>query len=100
MIFRAFFGEPVPEARELEHGHLHHAEVHRNPATGEVEDTDVGFPGPEHHIAERALPMKVAMGVLAVLARSSAASCRSRRSPTSLDTSSSRRSRTRRYYER
>ena len=24
-----------------------------NPATGEVEDTDVGFPGPEHHIAER-----------------------------------------------
>ena len=22
MIFRAFFGEPVPEARELEHGHL------------------------------------------------------------------------------
>ena len=67
MIFRAFWGEPVPEARELEHGHLHHAEVHRNPATGEEEDTDVGFPGPEHHIAERSLPMKVAMGTLAVL---------------------------------
>src|SRR5215203_421640 len=28
MIFRAFWGEPVPEARELEHGHLHHVEVH------------------------------------------------------------------------
>ena len=65
MIFRAFFGEPVPEAAELEDGHLHHAEVQRNPATGEEEDTDVGFPGPEHHIAEREWPMKVAMGVLA-----------------------------------
>ena len=67
MIFRAFWGEPCPEARELEDGHLHHAEQPFNPATGEVEDTDVGFPGPEHHIAERAGPMKVAMGVLAVL---------------------------------
>jgi NADH-quinone oxidoreductase subunit L len=34
--------------------------------TGEVEDTDVGFPGPEHHIAEREGTMKVAMGVLAI----------------------------------
>ena len=68
MIFRAFFGEPVPEARELEEGHLHHAEVHTNPANGEVEDTDVGFPGPEHHIAEREPTMKIAMGVLALLA--------------------------------
>jgi NADH-quinone oxidoreductase subunit L len=68
MIFRAFFGEPVPEARELEQGHLHHAEVHTNPATGEVEDTDVGFPGPEHHIAEREPSMKLAMSVLALLA--------------------------------
>jgi len=66
MIFRAFFGEPVPEARELEGGHLHHAEVHTNPATGEEEDVEVGFPGAEHHIAEREIPMKVAMGVLAV----------------------------------
>ncbi|MDX6665137.1 MAG: NADH-quinone oxidoreductase subunit, partial [Solirubrobacteraceae bacterium] len=66
MIFRAFFGEAVPEARELEEGHLHHAEVHTNPATGEEEDTDVGFPGPEHHIAERELPMKAAMALLAV----------------------------------
>jgi NADH-quinone oxidoreductase subunit L len=68
MIFRAFFGEPVEQARELEHGHLYHAPEPFNPATGEVEDTDVGFPGPEHHIAEQALPMKAAMAVLAVLA--------------------------------
>jgi NADH-quinone oxidoreductase subunit L len=68
MIFRAFWGDPVPEARELEEGHLHHAEVHCNPATGEVEDTDVGFPGPDHHIAERERSMKLAMGTLALLA--------------------------------
>jgi NADH-quinone oxidoreductase subunit L len=68
MIFRAFWGAPVEQARELEHGHLWHAPQPTNPATGEIEDTDVGFPGPEHHIAERALPMKIAMGTLAVLA--------------------------------
>jgi NADH-quinone oxidoreductase subunit L len=68
MIFRAFWGDPVPEAVELEHGHLHHAEVPTNPATGEVEDTEVGFPGPEHHIAERSGAMKAAMAALAVLA--------------------------------
>jgi NADH-quinone oxidoreductase subunit L len=68
MIFRAFFGAPCEEARELEHGHLAHAEVPRNPMTGEEEDTDVGFPGPGHFIAERELPMKVAMSALAVLA--------------------------------
>ena len=68
MIFRAFWGEPVEEARELEHGHLHHADVPRNPMTGEEEDTDVGFPGPGHFIAEREMPMKIAMGALAVLA--------------------------------
>jgi NADH-quinone oxidoreductase subunit L len=65
MIFRAFYGDPVEPARELEQGHLHHAPEHTNPATGEVEDTDVGFPGPDHHIAEREWPMKVAMSVLA-----------------------------------
>src|SRR3954469_23107528 len=31
LIFRVFYGDPVPEARELEEGHLHHAEVHVNP---------------------------------------------------------------------
>jgi NADH-quinone oxidoreductase subunit L len=68
MIFRAFFGPMSPEAEELSHGHLYHAPEPTNPATGEVEDTDVGFPGPEHHIAEQAGPMKIAMGTLAVLA--------------------------------
>ncbi len=66
MIFRAFYGDPVPEARELEAGHQHHAEVPTNPVTGELEDTDVGFPGPNHPIAERATPMRLAMGVLAI----------------------------------
>jgi NADH-quinone oxidoreductase subunit L len=68
MIFRAFFGEPVPEARELEEGHLAHAEVPTNPLTGEEEDSGVGFPGPEHHIAEREVPMRIAMSTLAMLA--------------------------------
>ncbi len=68
MIFRAFYGEPCAEARELEGGHLFHAEKHTNPATGEEEDTDVGFPGADHHIAEREGSMKIAMGALAVLA--------------------------------
>jgi NADH-quinone oxidoreductase subunit L len=68
MIFRAFYGEAVEPARELEGGHLYHAPTHTNPATGEEEDTDVGFPGPEHHIAEREGSMKAAMSVLAVLA--------------------------------
>jgi NADH-quinone oxidoreductase subunit L len=66
MIFRAFHGEPVKEARELEAGHLHHSDTHKNPATGEVEDTAVGFPGPTHVIAEQAWPMRIAMGLLAL----------------------------------
>jgi NADH-quinone oxidoreductase subunit L len=67
ITFRVLYGEPCPEARELERGHLAHAEP-TNPLTGEAEDTDVGFPGPEHHIAEREPPMKLAMAVLGVLA--------------------------------
>ena len=66
MVFRVFLGEAVPEARELEGGQLAHAEP-MNPMTGEPEDTDVGFPGPEHHVAERDWPMKAAMGPLALL---------------------------------
>jgi len=67
MVFRVFWGAPVEEARELEQGHLaHHPPA--NPATGEAEDTDVGFPAEEHHIAEREWPMRAAMGPLAVLA--------------------------------
>jgi NADH-quinone oxidoreductase subunit L len=67
MVFRVFYGDPVPEAASLEQGELAHGE-HMNPMTGEHEDTDVGFPGPEHHIAEREWPMQLAMGLLAVLA--------------------------------
>jgi NADH-quinone oxidoreductase subunit L len=66
MIFRAFYGPPVEQAQELEGGHLYHAHEPFNPATGEIEDTDVGFPGPDHHIAEREWSMKVAMALLAV----------------------------------
>jgi NADH-quinone oxidoreductase subunit L len=66
MVFRVFYGEPCTEAASLEHGELAHAEP-QNPMTGEHEDTDVGFPGSEHHIAERARPMKAAMAPLAVL---------------------------------
>ncbi|MGA9856693.1 MAG: NADH-quinone oxidoreductase subunit L [Solirubrobacteraceae bacterium] len=68
MIFRAFFGAPCEEAQELEHGHLVHHETPTNPQTGEVEDTDVGFPGPEHHIAERDIAMRGPMAILALLA--------------------------------
>ena len=66
MIFRCFGGTPNPEALQLEAGDLPHAE-HVNPMTGEKEDTDVGFPGPEHHIAEREAAMGVPMILLAVL---------------------------------
>jgi NADH-quinone oxidoreductase subunit L len=68
LVFRVLPGRPCPEAQELiDTGHVHHAEP-RNPASEEVEDTDVGFPGAEHQIAEHSLPMRVAMAVLAFLA--------------------------------
>jgi NADH-quinone oxidoreductase subunit L len=68
IVFRVCGGPENKEARELrESGQLAHAEP-ENPATGEREDTEVGFPGPTHVIAERAWPMKVAMSVLAFLA--------------------------------
>jgi NADH-quinone oxidoreductase subunit L len=67
MVFRVFFRPPVPEARELAAGHIAHGDP-ENPMTGEREDTDVGFPGPEHHIAERSWSMRFAMTILAVLA--------------------------------
>jgi NADH-quinone oxidoreductase subunit L len=69
MIFRAFLGDEVEPARVLrETRHLYHAPTHTNPATGEEEDTDVGFPGPDHHAAEKEWSMKGAMGLLAILA--------------------------------
>ncbi len=68
LIFRVLPGKPCEEAQELiDSGHVHHAHPF-NPATGEEEDTEVGFPGSEHHIAEQTWPMRVAMGVLAFLA--------------------------------
>jgi NADH-quinone oxidoreductase subunit L len=68
LVFRVLPGRPCAEAQELiDTGHVAH-EAPKNPATGEPEDIDVGFPGPEHHIAEQSLPMRVAMGVLAILA--------------------------------
>ncbi len=67
IVFRVFYGDPVPEAEQLEEGHLAHAEP-ANPATGEPEDTEVGFPGPDHQIAEREPAMKAAMGTLGFLA--------------------------------
>ena len=79
--FRVVSGEPCEEARELEQGHLAHAEP-VNPATGEPEDTDVGFPGPEHHIAERAWPMAVGDGGARRSARCSAGCSRSPASTT------------------
>jgi NADH-quinone oxidoreductase subunit L len=67
MVFRTFFGEQAPEAEQLMRGELAHGE-HRNPASGEEEDTDVGFPGSEHWIAERAPAMRLAMAPLGLLA--------------------------------
>jgi NADH-quinone oxidoreductase subunit L len=65
LIFRILPGKPCPEAQELiDTGHVAH-EPPRNPATGEEEDTGVGFPGAEHHIAERSWAMRAAMAVLA-----------------------------------
>ncbi len=65
LIFRILPGKPCPEAQELiDSGHVHHAPPF-NPATGEEEDTGVGFPGAEHHIAERSASMRIAMAVLA-----------------------------------
>jgi NADH-quinone oxidoreductase subunit L len=68
LIFRVLPGKPCPEAQELiDTGHVHHAHPF-NPASGEEEDTEVGFPGADHHIAEQSWPMRAAMGVLAFLA--------------------------------
>jgi NADH-quinone oxidoreductase subunit L len=68
LVFRVLGGDECDEARHLrETGEIVHAEP-ENPATGEPEDTDVGFPGPEHHIAEQAPPMRIAMAALGFLA--------------------------------
>ncbi len=66
LIFRVLPGKPCEEAQHLiDTGELYHGPP-INPANEELEDTDVGFPGAHHHIAEQSKPMAVAMAVLAV----------------------------------
>jgi len=66
LIFRVLPGRPCEEAQHLiDTGELYHGPA-INPANEEEEDTDVGFPGAHHHIAEQSRPMAVAMAVLAV----------------------------------
>ena len=53
LVFRVLPGDPCPEAAHLiESGELYHGPP-INPATEEEEDTEVGFPGAHHHIAEQ-----------------------------------------------
>ena len=66
LVFRVLPGEACAEARHLiETGHVVHGDP-VNPANDEPEDTEVGFPGSEHHIAEQAFGMKFAMAVLGI----------------------------------
>ena len=67
MIFRAFLGEAVPRRASSRRATSTTSTCTRTRSSGEVEDTDVGFPGPDHHIAEREPSMKVAMTGLAIL---------------------------------
>ena len=46
MIFRAFYGDPVPEARELEEGHLHHAAAPDQPRHRRSRGHRRRLPGP------------------------------------------------------
>jgi NADH-quinone oxidoreductase subunit L len=66
LIFRVLPGRPCEEAQHLiDTGEPYHGPP-INPATEEEEDTDVGFPGAHHHIAEQSWPMAVAMAVLSL----------------------------------
>jgi NADH-quinone oxidoreductase subunit L len=68
LVFRVLPGRPCKEAQELiDTGHLAH-EPARNPANGELEEDEVGFPGAVHHVAEGTPSMKGAMAILSVLA--------------------------------
>jgi len=62
--FRVVLGPPSEVARDLEKGVHQHVEP-QNPATGEPEDTEIGFPGEKHNVAEDNWPMRIAMSVLA-----------------------------------
>ena len=68
ILWRPFWGKPCEQAVSLEEGHPWHAPEPFNPGTHEVEDTQVGFPGPEHNFAEESRPMRIPMTILAVLA--------------------------------
>ncbi|HEY5815881.1 MAG TPA: NADH-quinone oxidoreductase subunit L, partial [Solirubrobacterales bacterium] len=64
LIFRVLPGKPCEEAQHLiDTGELYHGPA-INPANEEEEDTDVGFPGAHHHIAEQSRSMAVAMALL------------------------------------
>src|SRR5262245_48288481 len=63
--FRVAFGPPSEVARDLEQGVHVHLDP-ENPSTGEKEDTDIGFPGETHTVAEDAWPMKIAMSILGI----------------------------------
>ncbi|MEN0012196.1 MAG: NADH-quinone oxidoreductase subunit L [Solirubrobacteraceae bacterium] len=66
-VYKVFHGPTTEDSQQVVDGHhLHFPPT--NPSTGESEDTDVGFPGTEHPVAEDHLPMRIAMGTLAVLA--------------------------------
>jgi NADH-quinone oxidoreductase subunit L len=66
-VFKVFHGELNEETQQIADGHHLHFPP-SNPSTGEAEDTEVGFPGKDHHTAEDNLPMRIAMGTLAFLA--------------------------------
>jgi NADH-quinone oxidoreductase subunit L len=64
LIFRVLPGKPCEEAQHLiDRGELYHGPA-INPATEELEDAGVGFPGAHHHIAEQSWSMAVAMALL------------------------------------
>jgi NADH-quinone oxidoreductase subunit L len=66
LIFRVLPGKPCEEAQHLiDTGELYHGPA-INPATEELEDADVGFPGETHNVAEGSWPMAVAMALLGV----------------------------------
>ena len=68
IIFRILPGKTCEEAQYLiDNGHVVHGEP-ENPASGAKEDTEAGYPGEDHHIAEQAPSMKIAMAVLGFLA--------------------------------
>ena len=68
IIFRILPGPPCEEAQHLiDTGEVVHAKP-VNPHTLEPEDSDVGYPGKDHHIAEQAPGMKIGMAVLGFLA--------------------------------